>query len=108
VYVTESEAGRVTRIALQDGSRRVVAFGLSQPEGIAALPDRSLAVVEVGAKRLTQIAPIGGTQTVLVSNLPIGRGNGPSLFRGVAASATALYINSDIDNAVYKVRRLPQ
>jgi sugar lactone lactonase YvrE len=103
VYVSEASGGRVSRIALGDGARSVVASGLAQPEGIAVLPDGALAVVEVGAKRLTRIAAGGGTMTPIASNLPIGFANGPSLYRGVAASGSAIYINSDVENAVYRI-----
>jgi hypothetical protein len=40
---------------------------------------------------------------VIAGDLPVGLSNGPSLYRGVAASASAIYFSSDVDNAVYKL-----
>jgi hypothetical protein len=44
-----------------------------------------------------------GAQTVIAAGLPIGLSNGPSLYRSVAVSPTAIYLNSDIDNSVYRL-----
>ena len=91
----------MTRIALADGSATPVASGLAQPEGIAVDADGSLLVVEVAAKQLKRIDAQDGGQTVIAADLPIGLSNGPSLYRSVAVSPSAIYFNSDIDNSVY-------
>ncbi len=103
VYVSETTGGRVQRIALADGSRTQVADGLAQPEGIAVEASGALLVMEVGARQLKRIDAKSGAQTVIASDLPIGLSNGPSLYRSVASSPTAIYFNSDIDNSVYKL-----
>lgn len=103
VYVTESTGGRVTRIALADGAATPVAQGLKQPEGIAVDSDGTLLVVEVDAKQIKRINAQSGEVTVIAANLPIGLSNGPSLYRSVAVSPSAIYFNSDVDNSVYKL-----
>jgi hypothetical protein len=52
---------------------------------------------------LTSVDPATGTPTVVAADLPIGLGNGPSLYRSVAAGESALYLNSDIENAIYRL-----
>jgi sugar lactone lactonase YvrE len=105
LYVTESVGGRVLRIGLETGSLSVLAEGLDQPEGIAVAPDGGIVVMEVAARQLTRIDPAGASVTVMARDLPVGLSNGPSLYRGVAASPTAVYFSSDVDNAVYRLAR---
>jgi len=82
-----------------------LAAGLKQPEGIAVRSEGAVYVVEVGAKRLVRIDPDSHAVSTVADKLPIGLTNGMSLFRSVAASATAIYINSDIENSIYKITR---
>ena len=103
VYVTETLGGRLVRVNLADRSLSVVASDLWQPEGVAVMPDGTVVVVEVGARRITLIDPASREQTVIASKLPLGLGSGPSLFRGVAASPSAIYVTADIGNAIYKL-----
>ena len=102
LYVAETGRGRVLRLGA-DATRRPTVFaeGLSQPEGLAARPNDDIVVMEVGAKQLTVLGGTGAT--VIAKDLPVGLSNGPSLYRGVAASGNAIYFSSDIDNTVYKV-----
>ena len=101
VYVTETAAGRVVRVEIDSGATSVESTGLDQPEGIAVAEDGAMLVVEVGARQLTRIEPMGGTESVVAVDLPVGFANGPSMFRGVAVSPTAIYINSDVENTIY-------
>ncbi|MFO7948954.1 MAG: hypothetical protein R6U36_01150 [Candidatus Fermentibacteraceae bacterium] len=72
LYVCEELAGRV--LALRGDSSRVVADGLSNPEGICALPDGSLLVTEdVIGGRLLRIGP-DGEMEVLASDLSAPEG----------------------------------
>jgi hypothetical protein len=41
----------------------------------------------------------------IAENLPIGLTNGPSLYRGIAVGANAIYLSSDIDNTIYRLSR---
>ena len=107
VYVTETDGGRVVRIELDSGATSVETSGLDQPEGIAVRDDGSMVVMEVGARQLMRIEPMGGSETVMASDLPVGFANGPSLFRGVAVSASAIYFNSDVENTIYRVSIQP-
>jgi sugar lactone lactonase YvrE len=102
VYVTETRTGQLSRIDLGNGRRTLVSSGLQAPEGVAVLPDGAVAVVEVSAKRVIRVDP-GGAKTVIADKLPIGLGYGPSLFRGLAATASAIYVASDAENSIYKL-----
>ena len=101
VYVTETGGGRVVRVEIESGATSVESTGLEQPEGIAVAADGAMLVVEVGARQLTRIEPMGGTESVIAANLPVGFANGPSMFRGVAVSPSAIYLNSDVENTIY-------
>ena len=109
VYVTESAAGAVSQIDLGSGARKVVADGLSGPEGIDVGPDGKLYVAEVGQKRVVAIDPATGTKTVIASNLDIGLptypGGPPALMTtGVAvAKSGTIYVSSDTRNSIYKL-----
>jgi len=109
VYITEIAAGAVTQIDLASGARKVVTDGLSAPEGIDVGPDNKLYVAEVGQKRIVSIDPASGTKTVIAANLDIGLptypGGPPALVpTGVAvAKSGAIYVSSDIRNALYKL-----
>lgn len=103
LYVTETGGGRLLRVDLDTGDTVVEASGLQQPEGVAVDPDGGVLVVEVGAKRLTRILPSDGSQIVIADDLPIGLSNGPSLYRSVAVSSSAIYFNSDVDNTIYRL-----
>jgi len=103
VYVSETGSGQVTRIDLKTGQKSLIAPRLSSPEGLAVAPDGAILVVEVGAKRVTRLDLKTAMRSVIASNLPIGLSTGPSLYRGIAVSPSAIYINSDIENSIYKL-----
>ncbi len=109
IYVTEIAAGAVTEIDIATGERRVVADGLAGPEGIDLGPDGRLYVAEVGQKRVVAIDRATGAKTVIASNLDIGLplypGGPPALVpTGVAVGPSgAVYVSSDIRNALYKL-----
>ncbi len=112
IYVTENNAGRVTRINLQTRRRALAAEGLDRPEGIAVMGDGTLIVAEVGKKRLVVISE-DGSITPLAEDLPIGLGNDGVpiegvdrivLPTGVAVDADGqVYFSSDIDVALYRL-----
>ena len=109
VYITGHSDGTVSRVDLTTGARVVVASGLNRPEGLARLPDGSLAVAEVGARRLVLVNPSSGEITVAAEELPIGYdlgAAGPGLFTGVTAdAAAAVYVTGDSDNSLIRLRR---
>ena len=109
VFVTEIAAGAVTQIDLATGARKVVADGLTGPEGIDVGPDGRVYVAEVGQKRVVAIDPATGARTVIASNLDIGLASYPGgppalVVTGVAvARAGNVYVSSDVRNALYKL-----
>jgi sugar lactone lactonase YvrE len=109
IYITEYTAGAVTQIDLVSGARKVVADGLAGPEGIDVGPDGRLFIAEVGQKRVVAIHPETGARAVIASNLDIGvptyNGGPPALVpTGVAVGRSgAVYVTSDIRNALYKL-----
>jgi sugar lactone lactonase YvrE len=105
VYVSESTSGQITRVNLKSGSKTVVASKLQQPEGIAVESEGTICVVEVAAKQVSRIRPKDGAKTLVTDKVPLGLSNGPSLYRGIAASTSthAIYVASDIENSIYKI-----
>jgi sugar lactone lactonase YvrE len=109
IFITEYTAGAVTQIDTVSGARKVVVDGLAGPEGIDVGPDGRLFIAEVGQKRVVAIHPETGARTVIASNLDIGvptyNGGPPALVpTGVAvARSGAVYVTSDIRNALYKL-----
>jgi streptogramin lyase len=74
-YVTDEARGELVHVGA-DGSRHVVLEGLQQPQGVAA-SDRTVFVVEAGAKRLRSVSLGGADAGVVASDLPVGaRGGG--------------------------------
>ena len=109
VYITEIAAGAVLQIDVVSGARKVVADGLAGPEGIDVGPDGRIFVAEVGQQRVLAIDPASGARAVIASNLDIGLptypGGPPFLIpTGVAvAKSGAVYVSSDLRNAIYKL-----
>jgi len=109
VYVSELGTGSILRIALAGGAKTVVAKDLKGPEGLDVAPDGRIIVAEVGLRRVVAIDPKTGATTVLAGNLSIGLdGNKVGVPQyvptGVAVSKSgAIYVSSDIKNAIYKL-----
>ena len=109
LYVTEA-AGRLVRIDLSDGSKRVVAEGLAMPEGVAETPWGSFVVAETAARRLTEIDPASGAKRSVAEGLPIGLEPGPGMPPSYVQTGVAVgedgtvYVSADRNNAIYKVR----
>lgn len=103
VYVSEMAAGRVSRIDVNSGARRVIAQGLDRPQGIAA-DGSSVLVVEAGKGRLIRVDSTGAIE-VLARDLPVGLPNVPITLAGVAVGAAGvLYVTSDVENSVWRLR----
>lgn len=111
VLVSEHGAGRILRVTLGDGRFAVLAEGLDGPEGVARAQDGSLLVAEVGAKRILRIDPEDGSRTTLAADAPIGYPAPPGtpgayVPTGVAAAGDgSVLFSSDVDAAIYRLRR---
>lgn len=65
-------------VIVENPDLRVVAEGLRFPEGPVAMPDGSIALVEIEARRITRIAPNGAKSTIAtVTGAPNGLAPGP-------------------------------
>jgi sugar lactone lactonase YvrE len=110
LYITEATAGKLTRISLDGSPPREIATGLKGPEGLSSTPWGSLAVAEVGAKRLVDIDAKTGAISVIAAGLPIGQAPfpgapAPYIPTGVAVSeAGTVYVSADLNNAIYRIR----
>jgi sugar lactone lactonase YvrE len=107
LYFTEA-AGALTRFDLADKSKTTLASDLVVPKGLAQTPWNSVVVMEVAAKRLTEIDLATGERRTVAANLPInGRFAPPTpplMAPGLAVDAQGnVYYGTD-QNAVYKVR----
>lgn len=111
VFVSEELGGRVTRVEVGTGIATPVASGLDQPEGLARAPGGDLVVAEVGRQRLVRVDPVTGRLDVLRERLPIGLEGLPQAPRiyiptGIAVAHNGdLYLSSDTDAAIYRLRR---
>src|SRR5678815_2279673 len=76
VYVSEMVAGRLSRIDVNTGARRVIAQGLDRPQGIAT-DGAAVLVVEAGQGRLVRVELSSGAVEVIARDLPIGLPNVP-------------------------------
>jgi len=116
LWVADYVTGIVYQI-IDDGvvldTKKIVASGLSYPEGLAVDHDGSLLVVESGLKQLTRIDPETGDKTVIVDNLAIGGPAPPGwmpywLFNDVCVGENGyIYVTGDIENVVYRIQVLP-
>ena len=105
VYVSEMAAGRVSRIDISNGARRVIAQGLDRPQGIAT-DGTAVLVVEAGKGRLVRVDPSNGAVEVIASGLPIGLANVPITLAGVAVGAGGtIYVTSDVENSIWRLRK---
>jgi sugar lactone lactonase YvrE len=105
VYVSEMAAGRVSRIDVNTGARRVIAQGLDRPQGIAT-DGSGVLVVEAGKGRLLRVEPSSGALEVLARDLPIGLPNVPITLSGVAVGAGGtIYVTSDVENSIWRLRK---
>lgn len=106
-YVSEYDAGKITRVDTANNDRSTVIAGLMGPEGIAVAPDGRLIVAEVGARRVLAVNVSTGTAEALAEGLAIGLeggGSGPNLPTGVAATKDGvIYVTGDIDNVLYRL-----
>ena len=78
IYVSETDAGRVVKIA--GGRSETVIEGLGRPEGMAISGGRLL-VLDVRAKELLSTDLSGGAREVLASSLPVGAPQGMEMPR---------------------------
>ena len=105
VYVSEMAAGRVSRIDVSNGARRVIAQGLDRPQGIAT-DGTAVLVVEAGKGRLVRVDPSNGAVEVIARDLPIGLANVPITLAGVAVGAGGtIYVTSDVENSIWRLRK---
>ena len=105
VYVSEMAAGRVSRVDLSSGARRVIAQGLDRPQGIAT-EGSTVLVVEAGKQRLVRVNPQSGAIEVIARGLAIGLPNVPITLAGVAVGAGGtIYVTSDVRNSISRLRK---
>ncbi|UTP40633.1 hypothetical protein M9M90_05480 [Phenylobacterium sp. LH3H17] len=105
VYVAEVAGGRIARVDLATGAKTLVAKDLNLPKAVALGPDGRLAVLEVGARRVVSIDPRTGAVKVVAKDLPLGLVTKPfPLAGGIAVGPSgAIYVTSDLENAIYKI-----
>jgi streptogramin lyase len=110
IYVTESATGALARVDLASGEIVRVKEGLASPEGIDVGADGRIYVAEAGAGRLIAFDPKDNTVTTIAEGLKTGlpsiEGVPPAYtMTGVAVSKRdgAIYVASDITNAIYRI-----
>jgi sugar lactone lactonase YvrE len=109
LYVTET-GGTLQQVDLAEKTMKPVLEGLAGPEGVDVGSDGRVYVAEAGAGRLIAFDPKDSAKAVLAeglkTGLPAAQGTLPAFTTtGVAVSKKdgAVYVSSDITNAIYKV-----
>lgn len=109
LYVTET-SGALAQVDLASGEITRVLEGLSGPEGIDIGADGKIYLAEAGAGRVIAFDPADKSTTVLAEGLKMGlpaaEGTLPAYTTtGVAVSKKdgAVYVASDITNAIYRI-----
>jgi sugar lactone lactonase YvrE len=109
LYVTET-GGSLARVDLATKEITRIAEGLSGPEGIDIGADGRIYVAEADAGRVIAIDPKDNSKAVLAEGLkfglPMAEGTLPAFtVTGVAVSKKdgAVYVSSDLTNAIYKL-----
>lgn len=107
LYFTEF-AGTLTRLNLADKTRATLASDLAAPKAVAQTPWGSVVVMEVAAKRLTEIDLATGERRTVAANLPVNMKfmppTPPLVAPGMAVDTQGnVYFGTD-QNAVYRVR----
>ena len=120
IYVSETGAGRIVRIA--GGAAHTVIDGLPGPQGIAVYGN-DLIVVDTVAKTVSRIDLATGTSAVIAANMPVGAPAGvrpkflgaigdmagPMIpFADIAAAPDgSLYVSGDAEGSVLLLRPRP-
>jgi len=112
LWVADRATGKVWLIARAGAALaapEMVASGLDAPEGLAAIDERFLLVVETGADRLTKVDTMRKSFSVVAEGLEVGLEAPPGMpstwqFNGVTFDGGRIaYVTSDIANAVYEI-----
>jgi sugar lactone lactonase YvrE len=109
LYVTEA-AGRLTKIDLASGEKKMIAEGLALPEGLAETPWGTFIVAEAAAQRLTEIDPRDGQKRAVAESLPIGLAGLPGmpppyLTTGVAVGEDGtVFVTADLNQSLLRIR----
>lgn len=110
LFVADWALGTITAVA-ESREPRVVARGLSNPEGLAFNSQGRLLVVEAGAARVTEIDPECGPRRIVAEELAIGLPGVPGFppsyaFSGITVDAAGnAYATGDVENLVYFIPR---
>jgi glucose/arabinose dehydrogenase len=74
---------------------------------VAVRADGALLVLEMGARRVVSVDPATGATTVVAADLPLGLVTQPvPLAGGIAVGPSgAIYVSSDVENAIYRITR---
>lgn len=112
LWVSDFATGQVLQLVADNvvlSEPKVVATGLSAPEGLAMGAEGKLLVVETGAQRLSAVDLATGQITVVADGLLIGMASWPNMppsanFNGVAVAPDGtIYVTGDVANVVYRI-----
>jgi sugar lactone lactonase YvrE len=105
LYVSNLLSGTLYRVAVQDGSSRVVASGLQLPQSLAVATDASIVVAEAGTQRVLLVDPATGATRVAAKDLPMSIPNNSGVPVGVTAGSDGtIYVTSAVENSIYRLR----
>ena len=114
LYVTET-GGALVQVDLATKEIKRIAEGLSGPEGLDVGVDGRVYIAEAGAGRVVAYNPKDSSTAVIAeglkTGLPAAEGTIPAFaVTGVAVSKKdgAVYVSSDLTNAIYKLTPTPK
>jgi len=109
VYVSEYNAGVVSKINIRTGAKEVIATELAEPEGLARGVDGEIFVAEVGIDQLSVIDPETKVKERIADKMNFGLKGwdampAPFIPSSVAVGRTGIvYVTSDMKNALYRL-----
>ena len=109
VYVSEYNAGAVSKINVRTGAKETIAIGLSAPEGLARGINGEIFVAEVGIDQLSAIDPETKEKSRIADRMNFGLKGwdtmpAPFIPSSIAVGRTGIiYATSDIKNALYRL-----
>ena len=109
VYVSEYNAGTVSKVNLRTGAKETIAIGLAAPEGLAIGVNKEILVAEVGIDQLSAIDPETKEKQRIADKMNFGLKGwdampAPFIPSSIAVGRTGIiYVTSDVKNALYRM-----
>jgi glucose/arabinose dehydrogenase len=105
LLITATDAGTVMRYDLRTRQTTQVASGLDRPRDAALVKTGELLVLEAGKGVLTLVDVPAGTRKTIATGLAV-TSNRESSGGGIAVGRDAIYVATDKDSSIYRLRSI--